>query len=249
MTFLLALAIAPGAYIVYRVYKIDKVEKEPVPLIKKLLLAGALVVIPVIVAELIASLITDALNASFMMSRSMYVFLEAFLGTALIEEAGKYIVMKKITWRSEHYDYTFDGVVYAVCVGMGFAIIENISYVFANGVGNAIIRAITAVPGHAVYAIYMGYYYGCARICREFAEKEAEKRNLRKSLWVPVIIHGFYDYCLMMESGLLVLVFLVFIIVLFIITIRNIGIYASRDTAITDDVIDVAYTETEDGTP
>ncbi len=243
MSTLLALAIAPGAFIVYKIYRQDKIEKEPVPLIRKLLIAGAVSVIPVLILEIIAGVILDGCNDMFVLSDKVYVFWDAFICTALIEEGVKYFVLKKFTWKNEEFNYTFDAIVYAVSVGMGFAIIENIEYVLANGMGNAILRALTSVPGHAVFAVYMGYYYGCARLCETVCDRRGVKGFLKKSLWIPVVIHGFYDYCLMRDNGWLVLVFFIFIIALYIITIKNIGKYSANDEAISDGVIDVAYKE------
>ena len=155
------------------------------------------------------------------------------------------IALKKITWNNREFNYTFDAIVYAVSVGIGFAIVENIEYVMVNGLGNAIMRAFTSVPGHAVFAVYMGYYYGCARQCENSGDDRGRKSFLKRSLWIPVAIHGFYDYCLMRESGWLVLIFFIFIIALFTVTIKNVGKYSANDTAINDSIIDVAFNEEE----
>ncbi|MCR5421686.1 MAG: PrsW family intramembrane metalloprotease [Lachnospiraceae bacterium] len=246
MSFLLLLAVAPGAYIVYKVYKQDKIEKESRSLIKKLLIAGAITVFPALIFEIIASVILDSFYESAVISEGLYIFFDAFIGTALVEEGVKFFAMKKITWKNEEFDYTFDGIVYAVCVSMGFAIIENICYVFENGVGNALIRAVTAVPGHAVYGIYMGYYFGCAKLCEAYGESKNLKSFLKKSLWIPVLLHGFYDYCLMSDSDFLILAFLIFIIVLFALTLKNIKKFSMRDTSIYDEYTDVSYEESEE---
>jgi RsiW-degrading membrane proteinase PrsW (M82 family) len=230
MHLLLLLAVAPGAFIVYRVYKEDKIEKEPASLIRKLLLAGFVSVIPALILEIIGSMILDGLFGG--VRSYLYIALDAFLGTALIEELVKYFPLKKLTWKNPEFNFTFDGIVYAVSVGMGFAIIENIAYVFSNGLGNALMRAVTAIPGHAVFAVYMGYYYGCAKKSEAEGDDAGVKRLLKKALWVPVFIHGFYDFCLMSDSLLLILLFFVFIIILFIKTYKNLKGYSINDTEI-----------------
>ena len=97
MTFLLILAVAPGAFIVYYVYKQDKIEKEPRSLIRKLLLAGAISVIPAVILEIVSEMILNVIASP---GTYFYIMLEAFLGVALIEEMGKYFVLKKYTWRN-----------------------------------------------------------------------------------------------------------------------------------------------------
>lgn len=234
MRFLLLLAVAPGAYIVFHVYKQDKIEKEPVKLIRKLLIAGVISVIPAIILELVFSAIfgisEDGASSLFMIA------IDAFIVTALVEEGLKYVTLKKLTWDVPDFDYTFDAIVYSVSVSMGFAIIENITYVLSNGLGNALLRAVISVPGHAVFAVYMGYYYGKAKFSDIDSETGEKKKLLAKALWVPVLLHGFFDFCLMSESTFLILLFLVFIGVLYVLTYKNLKKYSAGDMAIYDDM-------------
>ena len=229
MRLLLLLAVAPGAFIVFQIYKQDTIEKEPPYLIKKLLLAGFLSVIPALIIEMVAGFLLDSILPE---GGILYVLIDAFICTALTEEGVKRFFLRKITWQSPEFNYTFDAIVYAVTVSMGFAIIENIAYVFSNGIGNALLRAVTAIPGHAVFAVYMGYYYGMARLSDTYYEGRTAGRDLKMSLFVPVILHGFYDYCLMRGTGLSIITFLIFIVILFIITYINIKRYSRNDTEI-----------------
>ena len=230
MRYLLLLAIAPGAFIVYKVYKQDTIEKEPAGLIKKLLIAGALSVIPALILEIIASCISDAICGES--GSIIRIAVDAFIATALVEEGCKLFFLKKITWNNPEFNYTFDAIVYAVSVSMGFAILENIAYVLSNGFGNAIMRALTAIPGHAVFAVYMGYNYGLAKLCDAYGSKRGVKRYKKMALLTSVLLHGFYDYCLMRGTGLSVLVFFIFVIILFIITYKNLGKYSFEDRKI-----------------
>ena len=241
MRFLLLLAVAPGAFIVNHVYKQDKIEKEPGKLIRKLLIAGAISVIPAIILELVFSAIFGI--SSYEETSLFLIAIDAFIVTALVEEGLKYITLKKLTWNIPDFDYTFDAIVYSVCVSMGFAIIENIAYVFSNGVVNSLIRAVISVPGHAVFAIYMGYYYGRAKLSDIYGESKEKKNFLKKALWIPVFLHGFFDFCLMSGSGLMILVFLIFIGVLYILTYKNLKRYSASDLSMYDETIDVDYTE------
>ena len=55
-----------------------------------------------------------------------------------------------------------DGIVYGVTVSLGFATLENIYYVFAgfdDPLGVAYLRAFSAVPAHALFGVFMGYYF------------------------------------------------------------------------------------------
>ena len=105
---------------------------------------------------------------------------------------------------------------------------------------NAIIRAVISVPGHAVFAVYMGYYYGLAKLTDADGDKRESKKFLKKALWVPIALHGFFDFCLMSGSTLLILLFLFFIGVLYFLTYKSLKRYSASDMAIYDgpDVID-----------
>ncbi|MBQ7480913.1 MAG: PrsW family intramembrane metalloprotease [Lachnospiraceae bacterium] len=229
MRLLLLLAIAPGALIVWRVYKQDKIEKEPPKLIRKLLIAGVVSVIPAILLEM---LFGSVFGVSEGASSVFLVAIDAFIVTALVEEGLKYFILKKFTWNVADFNYTFDAIVYSVTVSMGFAIIENIFYVLSNGVGNAIIRAVISVPGHAVFAVYMGYYYGMAKLCDKEGDARGRKKLLKKALWVPVGLHGFFDFCLMSNSTVLILVFMAFIGVLYFLTYKNLKKFSVQDSEI-----------------
>jgi RsiW-degrading membrane proteinase PrsW (M82 family) len=89
--------------------------------------------------------------------------LSAFIGVALVEEGVKYLGARLFSYRNRAYDEIYDGVIYCVCVSLGFATVENILYVMQTGVSTAVIRAVTAVPAHTIFAIVMGYYMSIGR--------------------------------------------------------------------------------------
>ena len=114
----------------------------------------------------------------------------AFLIAAVPEEAAKLFVLWLLLRHNPHFDESFDGVVYAVCVGLGFAAFENIFYVFGQEEGwlmVAISRALLSVPGHYGFAILMGYYYSLYH----FVDHSA--KNAFCIFLMPVLAHGIYD--------------------------------------------------------
>ncbi len=106
-------------------------------------------------------------------------------------------------WRNRNFNEKFDGIVYAVFITLGFAGIENILYVFQGGYSVGIMRALTAVPAHALFGIMMGYNFGLAR----FSEKY-QGINLFAAFAIPFIAHGAYDFLLMGNSQFLMAVFI-----------------------------------------
>lgn len=112
----------------------------------------------------------------------------AFFAAAIPEEVAKFAMLWFFMRRTKEYDQYMDGIVYAVCVSLGFAAVENIIYVASNGMGTAIIRALTAVPAHYCMGVLMGYYYSMQRLGYH---KLIKNRILM--LLAPILLHGAYD--------------------------------------------------------
>ena len=231
MKWLVTLAVLPGILIMLWVYKKDKIEKEPKGLLLKLFVLGAISVIPAALLEIgagwiLESSVTDGLD------EILIIAIENFAGVALIEEACKYFFLKKGSWKHPAFDYRFDGIVYAVVVSMGFAVVENIMYVVENGFGNAIVRALISVPGHASFAICMGAYYGAAKVAESWGDPVQSEKLRAKALWMPVFMHGFFDFCLSVDSWIALIVFFVYIIAVDIVIIKKIKKYSREDAPI-----------------
>lgn len=210
MNILFLAAVLPGLYLINCVYRMDKIEKEPFNLLMRLAFFGAL---GVFVASVLESTVISGLEAILDKKSTVFLLIENFLCVAFVEEIIKYKILKR-TWNDPALDYCFDGIVYAVCTGMGFAILENVFYVFQHGMEVAILRAITSLPGHCIFAIYMGYYYGMAKLCEASGNLKEKESNLSQALWVPVLLHGFYDYSLSANNEMLILGFIAFVIIL-----------------------------------
>jgi len=163
---LLAIAIAPAAILLFWVYQKDKYEREPLGLLFKIMVFGALACVPAAVLELIIEplLMTGAESG---MASLWGIFTYALLGVGLVEEGCKYLVLQQSTWRSRHFSQRFDGIVYAVSASLGFAVLENILYVMSGGFSVGILRALTAVPMHCAFGVLMGLQYGQDRFAGE----------------------------------------------------------------------------------
>lgn len=226
---LMFIAVTPGLFLAYRVYRMDKIEKEPVGLIIRLMLFGALSVIPAGIAEMCL----EALLGAFLSEGSrIYNLIMFFIIVAITEEGVKYIILKSSTWKSPAFDFRFDGIVYSVAVSLGFAIAENISYAFSYGLTTALLRAVTAIPGHTIFAIFMGHYYGQAKYFANYDYEHWNKKYSFYAMLVPVLLHGAYDFLASDGSFVAFFGFLAFVIVVDIIAIKKIKKYSREDTYI-----------------
>lgn len=228
---LIILAVLPPLYLIYRIYQMDSIEKEPRDLMLGLFIFGALSTIPAGLLEHFGEswIISGLMNG---MPKTAKLFVMFFFIVAWAEEGCKHFFLKRKTWNHPAFDYCFDAVVYAVVVSLGFAALENIFYVYEYGIQGALMRAVTAIPGHCIFGIFMGYYYGQAKMAQRRGQVGLEKRMQFNSLFIPIILHGFYDFAASMGNDLWVIGFFVYVIILDVIAIKSIKKYAAQDMRI-----------------
>ena len=223
---LIAAAIIPAIALLVLVYRQDRIEKEPLPLLLSLVAYG-------IIATAIAKLLERAgvflLDSVFRGETTLYNVLLYFGVVAYAEEAAKYALLKRRTWSHPDFNCRFDGVVYAVFVSLGFALWENLGYVFMYGLGTALIRALTAVPGHACFGVFMGCWYGQARMLEGKRDKTSAKACRVLALTVPALLHGAYDYLAVAAVYGQAWQFILFVAAMFLLTLLLIRRLASRD--------------------
>ena len=184
----IALAVLPALILIYYTYQQDSLQREPAKNLVKAFFFGWLSVL----ASLCLSMPAMSMGlcpseiASF-----TDAFRTAFFGAAIPEESAKLLLLWLFLRKCRDFDERMDGIVYAVCVGMGFAAFENIEYLFASGsewVTTGIGRSLTAIPGHFAFAVIMGYYYSL----HHFDSYRAPLVGLKMWLY-PVLAHGLYD--------------------------------------------------------
>lgn len=194
---ILLMALAPVFALLVYVYRKDVCEKEPKSMLLKAFFSGVGVAIGVILFLTVIAIIFDLTLANY--DSVLNAVMTAFLSAAIPEELGKFLALYLLVWKSRHFDEHFDGIVYATYVSLGFAGFENILYVAGNGMGTAIARAFTAVPGHFLFGVIMGYYFSSAK----FDDASRRFRNLALAIGIPILWHGVYDALLMSVAAVL----------------------------------------------
>ena len=191
----IALALLPAIILLYYTYQQDKMQREPVKMIVKGFFWGCLSVfcsLFISMPSMRIGLFPDEIHSFW------DAFRTSFFGAAIPEETAKLLCLFLFLRKNPYFDERMDGIVYAVCVGMGFAAFENIEYLVAAGtdwVTTGIGRSLTAIPGHFGFAVLMGYYFSLWR----FDGYRAPGAGLKMWLY-PVLAHGFYDTVAMMAQ-------------------------------------------------
>ncbi len=223
--FLLLLALAPVALILWYVYKKDP-HKEPFGVLAKAFGFGVLSIIPVLVFELIF----DNFFPTDVEKVNTYtgLFINVVISVALIEEFFKWLVVKLANYNNRHFDESYDAIVYCVFASLGFAMFENVLYVLgqmgAEGIGmalfTAIFRFLTAVPGHAFEGVVMGFFLSKAKKAQFDQNKTTENKYLFFSIMIPAILHAIYDFLIMSQLGIFILLWFGFVIAMNIVSIK-----------------------------
>lgn len=187
---LLISAILPVIVVIVFIYFMDKHEKEPMRMLLTNFFLGA------IVSIIITTLLYVIIDIPLPLHNKTSVFeqfIKAFFVVGLCEEFSKYIIVRYYAQPHKEFNEPFDGIIYAVMVSMGFAATENMMYVFQGGMETAVIRAFSAIPAHATFAILMGYFMGKAKFA-----KNRVIINL-SGLLLAALFHGAYDFFLFID--------------------------------------------------
>jgi RsiW-degrading membrane proteinase PrsW (M82 family) len=180
--FLLASAVVPSMLLIWFFHARD-VYPEPQRVVWATFGLGVATCVPAIALELpIAAAIKNVPNPLAQGT------LEGFFCAGMVEEALKYCVVVFYCMRHREFDEPMDGIVYGAVASLGFATLENVLYVSQGGLGQAVLRAASAVPGHACMGAIMGYFVGQAKFARE-----GRGALLAKAYVVPWLLHGLYD--------------------------------------------------------
>ncbi|MFD0670453.1 glutamic-type intramembrane protease PrsW [Cohnella sp. GCM10027633] len=210
MLSVLAAAIAPGIALLAYFYWKDRYDTEPLPMIAKLFLMGALIVLPVMIVQR---------GLTLMWGESPFTF--SFVISAGVEEFFKWFVLYHIIFNHTEFDEPYDGIVYAVAVSLGFATLENVLYAFLqpSSFGSLMMRALLPVSGHALFGVFMGYSLGKAK----FSKGRAVRLHLSLALLLPLLWHGLYDYLMMTVSQAWIWLVVPFMFLLWFSGIRHVN--------------------------
>lgn len=186
-----AISLGPGIFWLIYLYKKDRLEPEPKELVIKVFFLGLLAAIPIALAE-----------TFFSFSHFWLLVLVA----PVIEEYGKYLVVRNYAYPNAEFDEPMDGIVYASAAALGFASIENLGYIYSTyaktkavfsvesattaAITVAVMRALLSVPGHAIWSSMWGYELGKAK----FLPVSDGNRLVARGLVLAMFLHGLFNY-------------------------------------------------------
>ncbi|WAH39082.1 PrsW family glutamic-type intramembrane protease [Alicyclobacillus dauci] len=196
-----ALAVIPGLLLLVFIYTRDHLHPEPKRQVFRLFILGAAIVFP---AGLLERMMMN--TQGFAEGGIEGRLITAFFVAGMIEEFLKAAIFDRAVLGTRLIRGPVDCVVYAAAIGLGFATVENILYVTSTGLVTAVVRSVTAVPAHFMFAIIMGY---------QFSKVQFNGRNKAYAYILPALTHGTYDtFALSASVGadLVLALFLLFLV-------------------------------------
>jgi RsiW-degrading membrane proteinase PrsW (M82 family) len=188
----------PALLAMWLVDRLDAKRPEP-PRLRRLVAAvGMASVIPAVFLELLLQALTRQSIGSLLTYEG--ASFGAFVVAAGVEEACKIAVVYWVVWRHPEFDERMDGIVYACRAGLGFALVENVIYLLNESTTGGqltvwVLRALLAVPGHALWTGMIGY-------CAARRRFDRTGLGLAGGYLLAVSFHGLYDLSLFVQQPL-----------------------------------------------
>lgn len=186
--FVLAAALVPVFFLFRYVNKKDSARPEPRIQVVLAFVLG-------VMSAFLAFMLSWFLGEFEFYSDSVVSMFDAFrvslFGAALPEEVAKFFFFWLLVRKNKYFDERMDGIVYASCVSLGFAAIENVLYLMNNydsWVSVGIARALFSVPGHLYFGVFMGYYYSLVHF-----SNNPSRFNVAMVLVAPIFAHTVFD--------------------------------------------------------
>lgn len=181
----------------------DRAEPEPKKLLAKAFLWGiGVAIIAGIIEAIFFSIAFPAeykalSNTKAVSSPLLMAIMLSLAGP--IEETLKYLLLKKAVFKKEAFNQIADGVMYAITLALGFAIIENTFYfidLYTSQatfifIATSIIRGVETVLVHVTSTGILGLYLGRAK----FASSK-KTLLLFKGLLIAWFLHGMFNFFL-----------------------------------------------------
>jgi len=178
-------ALAPAAFLLHYFYVRDKYARESLRLVLTVYALSYLSLLPAVLFELPVNLLRIGPPGS--------------ITVALIEEAMKLLFLRWLVLGRREFDEPYDGILYGVTVGLGFASAENLLYVLSSGsLPLAFVRGVLSVPAHCVWGVIMGFYLSRWKF-------EADETKRPRLLWLALVLpaapHAIYDGSILLASS------------------------------------------------
>ncbi len=186
-------ALIPPVMMVVLIYFLDKKEHEPIQALVSAFCSGMVSVILLVCVQVIFRFVffwDIPTPESDLPAYLMYHLL--IIG--ILSGGCKLAAFMVTIWKSPNFDYTFDGIVYAVTISMGFAVLDNIGRIYLSpSTGNLMTNALIYVPATAAFSVIMGLFISRAKLASVDNDRNGFIKNFALAFAVPSVLQGIYS--------------------------------------------------------
>jgi RsiW-degrading membrane proteinase PrsW (M82 family) len=206
-------ALAPCAFWLWMIYLWDKCKPTQKSLLIRTFFFGVGIAIPVAVIEFL--LYPNSVQGNLPVATAAYA---AFIVAGVVEESGKFVVVRLGAYKSKHFDQPEDGLMYASAAALGFAAIENVVYVISFGLSVLLARGLISNLAHVLFSAMWGYPLALTKL-----GIIKNKYTIWGGLAAAMVAHGLFDFLFFTSTVLTYLIIPLFIgmVVLFVIMMRH----------------------------
>ena len=210
---IILVAVAPCAFWLWLIYKWDKYKPEPRWLIIRTFLFGMGIAIPVAIIETV--LYPHSIQGDIPVTTAIYV---SFVVAGMIEESGKFFVVRVSVYKSPHFEEPADGLVYSAAIALGFASLENIIYLVQFGWQIILMRGLLSNVAHVLFSSLWGYPLALTKL-----GMMKHKYMTYLGLIAAIVSHGAFDFLFFSGSVYTLVVIPLFLgmLVLFIFMMKH----------------------------
>jgi len=196
-----AVGFAPGIFWLWMIVRANTHRPDPAPLVIRTFLLGVLVALPVVVVgSILRGANAGEITAEMPLGEAAFL---AFVVAGLVEELGKFLVVRLSLYDSPYFDEPLRGLIYASAVALGFASLENVSYMVSHGPSVIGPRALFSTLGHVFFSALWGYGLGADRRAR--LEGGPSRGYAFLGITGAILAHGAFDVLLFIGEGALAL--------------------------------------------
>jgi len=185
------------------------VHPESKKMILKIFGWGALVTVPVFFTQIFLAKTLQQMALDGL----VYSIIYWFIVISFTEEIFKFLVVKFRVLANPEFDEPVDTMIYMVIVALGFAGLENMLYLFSPAeslpfaevvnrtVVISFVRFIGATFLHTLCSAVIGYF-----LALSFRDTKNRAVLFTAGLFLSTLLHGLYDFSIMVLSGPLKLI-------------------------------------------
>lgn len=210
---IILVALAPCVFWLWIIYLGDRCKPGPKALMISTFLLGMAVAVPAAFIE--SMLYPHSLSGNLSVPTAAYA---AFAVAGVIEESGKFLVVRLGAYRSHIFSQPEDGLIYTASAALGFASLENIAYIISFGMQVIIFRGLFSNLSHVLFSALWGYPLVLTKL-----GIIKNKYMTYLGLIAAIIAHGAFDFLFLTGTVFTWLVVPLFVgmVVVFILMMRH----------------------------